>query len=191
MIAFPPIRSEREGREGSGMGRNEEKTAGVGTGEARRPGRHRLFRLMSFYPPYLGAGVKITHVAPDLGTFEVRMRLTRWNRNYLGTHFGGSLYSMCDPFFVLILAENLGPGYVVWDKAAGIRFRRPGRGTVTARFHIPPATIADIRAAADRGETVEPTFTAQVLDTEGRVVAEVDKLLYIRRRGDREPAPAR
>jgi acyl-coenzyme A thioesterase PaaI-like protein len=158
---------------------------------ARRPGRYRLFYLMNLYPPYLGAGIRIVHVARDLCTFEVRMPLTWFNRNYLGTHFGGSLYSLCDPFYVLILAENLGPSYVVWDKAAAIRFRRPGRGRVTARFHVPAERIAEIRAAADRGEVIEPVFTAQVLDREGRLVAEVEKLLYVRRKqapGGKEPA---
>ena len=77
------------------------------------------------------------------------MKLRWWNRNYVGTQFGGSLYSMCDPFFMLILVEALGPRYVVWDKAATIRFRRPGRGTVHATFHIPQERIDEIRAAAD------------------------------------------
>lgn len=160
----------------------------------KRPGRYRLFYLMNLYPPFLGAGVRIVHVARDLRTFEVKMPLTRLNRNYLGTHFGGSLYSMCDPFYLLILAENLGPAYVVWDKAATIRFRRPGRGRVTARFHIPEEQIAEIRAAADRGEVIEPVFTVQVQDRVGRLVAEVEKLLYVRRKeaggegGGKEPA---
>ncbi len=89
---------------------------------------------------------------------------------------------------MLILAENLGASDVVWDKAATVRFRRPGRGTVTARFHIPAERIAEIRQAADRGEVIEPLLTAQVLDREGRVVAEVEKLLYVRRR-ETVPAP--
>src|SRR5690349_1608608 len=113
------------------MGRNTtpSRLQGGGMAEssatpARRPGRHRLFYLLSLYPPFLGAGVRVVHVSRDLCTFDVRMPLTPLNRNYLGTHFGGSLYSLCDPFYLLILAENLGPGYVVWDKAATIRFRR-------------------------------------------------------------------
>jgi acyl-coenzyme A thioesterase PaaI-like protein len=110
------------------------------------------------------------------------MRLRRWNRNYVGTHFGGSLYSMCDPFFMLILMENLGRGYVVWDKAATIRFRRPGKGTVRAVFHIPAERIAEIRAAADRDGKVEPTFHVDVVNEQGEVVADVEKLVYVRRK---------
>jgi hypothetical protein len=108
------------------------------------------------------------------------MSLRWWNRNALGTHFGGSLYSMCDPFFVLILIEALGPGFVVWDKAATIRFRRPGRGTVEALFAIPAGAIAEIAATARREGRVEPAFTAEVRDEAGELVAEVDKTLSVR-----------
>ncbi|HWM93643.1 MAG TPA: DUF4442 domain-containing protein [Thermoanaerobaculia bacterium] len=138
-----------------------------------------LLRMLSFWPPYIGAGIRV-RVSPDLRTFEVRMKLRWWNRNYVNTHFGGSLYSMCDPFFMLILMNALGRGYVVWDKAATIRFRRPGKGTVKATFHIPEERVREIRAAADRGEKIEPVFTVEVLDEQGEVVAEVEKLLYVR-----------
>jgi acyl-coenzyme A thioesterase PaaI-like protein len=138
-----------------------------------------MMRLLSLYPPYLGAGIRVK-ASPDLRTFTVRMKLRRWTRNYVGTQFGGSLYSMCDPFFMLILADALGRGYVVWDKAATIRFLRPGRGTVHATFHIPLVEIEEIRAGADAGRKVEPTFRVEVLDDAGEVVAEVEKLLYVR-----------
>jgi acyl-coenzyme A thioesterase PaaI-like protein len=138
-----------------------------------------MMRLLSLYPPYLGAGIRVK-ASSDLRTFEVRMKLRRWNRNYVGTQFGGSLYAMCDPFFMLILVTALGRGYVVWDKAATIRFRRPGRGAVHATFHIPLVRIEEIRAAADTRGKVEPTFRVDVLDDGGEVIAEVEKLLYVR-----------
>lgn len=120
------------------------------------------------------------------------MKLRWWNANYVGTHFGGSLYTMCDPFFMLLLIEGLGPGYVVWDKAATIRFRYPGRGRVRARFHISPDELADVRRQVDDKGRLEPRFSTQVLDEEGRVVAEVEKLLHVRERargkGAEEPA---
>jgi acyl-coenzyme A thioesterase PaaI-like protein len=143
-----------------------------------------FFRLLRFYPPYLGAGVRVTHVAPDLSAVEVEMKLRFWNRNYVGTHFGGSLYSLADPFFMLLLIEALGPGYVVWDKEATIRFKRPGRGTVRARFHLPQERVEEIRAEADARGKTEPRFAVQVLSEEGEVVAEVEKLLYVRRKAD-------
>ncbi|HKI04570.1 MAG TPA: DUF4442 domain-containing protein [Thermoanaerobaculia bacterium] len=143
--------------------------------------RRWLIRMLNLYPPYLGAGVHVKASA-DLRTFEVRMRLRWWNRNYVGTHFGGSLYTMCDPFFMLILLDALGSGYVVWDKSAAIRFRRPGRGLVKATFHIPQEKIDGIRAAADAADKVEPVFAVDVVDERGQVVAEVEKVLYVRRK---------
>lgn len=147
----------------------------------RRRIRSNLKRV-NFYPPFLGAGVRVTRIAPDLSTFEVRMKLTWWNRNYVGTHFGGSLYAMCDPWFMLILIEHLGPDYLVWDKASTIRFKRPGTGTVSARFHLSDSQIAEVREQADRQGKIEPVFTAEIVGEDGEVVAEVEKLLYVRKK---------
>ncbi len=115
------------------------------------------------------------------------MPLRFWNRNYVGTHFGGSLYAMCDPFFMIVLMNNLGPDYIVWDKAATIRFKKPGKGLMKASFHIPAERIAEIRAQADTQGKTEPTFTVSVTDAEGNVIAEVDKLLYVRKKDAGKP----
>jgi acyl-coenzyme A thioesterase PaaI-like protein len=141
-----------------------------------------LRRLMHLYPPYLGAGVRVTRVAEDLSRVDVELRFTPWNRNYVGTHFGGSLYSMCDPFFMIMLMSRLGPDYVVWDKAAAIEFLRPGRGTVHARFELEEDRVAEIRHRADAGEKVLPRFEVVVRDAEGEPIARVEKTLYVRRK---------
>ena len=137
-------------------------------------------KLVNLYPPFLGAGVRVRR--PDPRTFEVSMKLRWWNQNYVGSHFGGSLYTMCDPFFMLLLIEALGRDYLVWDKAAEIRFLRPGRGTVRARFHIPEERVEEIRRQADAQEKVEPTFAVEITDQEGKAVARMEKLLYVRRK---------
>ena len=142
----------------------------------------KLRRGISFYPPYLGAGVRVTHISGDFRRVEVEMPLRFYNRNYFGTHFGGSLYSMCDPFYVLMLANILGPDYIVWDKAANIRFKKPGKGVMKATFELTEEKIAEIRAAAETKPKVEPMFRVLVKDEEGAVVAEVDKLLYIKKK---------
>lgn len=142
----------------------------------------KLKRWLGVYAPYLGAGVRVTHIADDFLTVHVEMPLRFYNRNYVGTHFGGSLYSMCDPFYMLMLINVLGPEYIVWDKSAAIRFKRPGRGTVKAVFEIPAAKVAEIKAAADSLGKVEPQFQVLVTDAEGLVVAEIDKLLYVRKK---------
>ncbi|HKR93755.1 MAG TPA: DUF4442 domain-containing protein [Candidatus Angelobacter sp.] len=110
------------------------------------------------------------------------MPLRFYNRNYVGTHFGGSLYSMVDPFYMLMLMNILGPGYIVWDKAASIRFKKPGKGVMKASFHLSEEQIAEIRAAADTQPKVEPQFLVVVKDAEGNAVAEIDKLLYVRKK---------
>jgi len=142
----------------------------------------KLRREINLYPPYLGACVRVTHVSDDFRRVDVEMPLRFYNRNYFGTHFGGSLYSMCDPFYVLMLANILGPEYIVWDKAANIRFRKPGKGVMRASFQLTEEKIAEIRAAAETQPKVEPLFHVLVKDAEGNVVAEIDKLLYIRKK---------
>jgi acyl-coenzyme A thioesterase PaaI-like protein len=142
-----------------------------------------LMRLVSLYPPYLGAGVRVAYPKDDAHRITVRMGLHWWNKNLFGTQFGGSLYAMCDPHFVFLVMRQLGPGYLVWDKAAGIEFLKPGRGGVSATFVVTPGKIAEIRAAADCGEKVEPVFTAEVVaEEDGEVVARVTKRLWVRKK---------
>ncbi len=140
------------------------------------------YRLINFYPPLLGAGIRVLHKQSDDYTIKVQMKLTRLNLNVVGTHFGGSLYAMCDPWFMLILLEHMGRNYIVWDKAASIQFVKPGRGTVTAIFHIAPEQIAELQAQADREGKIEPLFNIDVIDEQGEVVAKVEKRLYIRKK---------
>ena len=137
-------------------------------------------RLINFYPPLLGAGIRSRTV--DELTIHAEMKLTALNRNIVGVHFGGSLYAMCDPWFMLIMMRALGSDYIVWDKAASIKFVSPGRGTVKAVFQIPQERVNEIRAVADRGEKIEPTFSVDVLGEQGQVVAHVEKLLYVRKK---------
>ena len=141
-----------------------------------------LMRFINFYPPYFGAGIRVVSTSADGCTITVRLGLNWLNRNLFGTQFGGSLYAMCDPFFVIILLQNLGPDYIVWDKTATIQFLRPGRGPVTAAFHIPSERLDDIRAQADRGEKVEPVFQVDVVDETGQVIAQVEKRLWVRKK---------
>jgi Domain of unknown function (DUF4442) len=129
----------------------------------------------------LGAGIRVTRWDADWRSVDVEMKLRGWNRNYVGTQYGGSLYSMTDPFYMLMLIENLEREYVVWDKSAGIRFRRPGRGTVRAEFRLVQAQIDQIRAALEKEEKLEQEFAVEVKDENGVVVAEVKKLLHFRR----------
>ncbi len=138
--------------------------------------------LLNFYPPYLGAGVKVRYISSDFREVRVSMGLKWYNRNYVRTQFGGSLYSMTDPFYMLMLMENLGRDYVVWDKAAHIEFISPGQGTVHAEFKIDEDMLNTIREHTAAGEKYLPNYQVDVRDDRGTLVARVDKTLYIRRK---------
>ncbi len=137
---------------------------------------------LNLYPPYLGAGVRVKHIRADFRQATVSMGLNRLNRNYVGTHFGGSLYSMVDPFFMLLLLESLGSDYFVWDKAAHIDFVSPGKGRVHAHFAISDALLAEIAERTAGGDKYLPELCVDVLGDDGELVARVHKTLYVRRK---------
>jgi hypothetical protein len=145
----------------------------------------RLFKnnlrvMFNLWPPLLGAGIRITRIQTDWLEVDVEMKLRRWNANYVGTHYGGSLYSMTDPFYMVMFIEILGRDYIVWDKSASIRFRRPGRGTVFAKFRITDGQIAEIRQALKTEAKIDREFSVDVKSADGEIIAEVKKLLQFR-----------
>jgi len=142
-----------------------------------------MFRFgINLWPPFVGAGIHVTEISPDFRSATVRLRHGLLNRNYFGTHYGGSLFSMTDPFYALLLLHNLPRGYVVWDKASSIEFKVPGRGDVFARFKLTDGQIADVLAHTEAGAKYEPTWTIDIVDADEQVVATVAKTLYIRRK---------
>jgi len=143
---------------------------------------HALRRWINLWPPFLGAGIRIQYIAPDMKAVDVEMQLRWWNANYVGTQFGGSLFAMTDPFYMLMLMANLGDGYIVWDKAATIRYRKPGRGKVRAEFRLSDSQIENVREKLKTLPKYEPVFTVEVKDEAGVVIAEVEKLLHVRRK---------
>ena len=143
---------------------------------------HALRRWINLWPPFLGAGIRIQRIAPDMKAVDVEMKLRFWNANYVGTHFGGSLFAMTDPFYMLMLMANLGRAYIVWDKAATIRYRKPGKGTVRAEFRLSDGQIDEIRERLKTMPKYEPVFTVEVKDEAGVVIAEVEKVLHVRKK---------
>ncbi len=138
--------------------------------------------LLNIYPPYLGAGIRVQHISDDYREVIVSMKLRWYNRNYVGTHFGGSLASMTDPFFMLMLINILGKEYIVWDQTAQIKFIRPGRGRVVARFHLSQKQIDEIHTLTQSGAVFHPEYEVEIVDEEGQVVAQVIKQEYIRKK---------
>ncbi len=146
-----------------------------------------LRRWINFWPPFLGAGIRVQHIAPDMKSVDVEMKMRFWNANYVGTHFGGSLFAMTDAFYMLMLMANLGRDYIVWDKAASIRYRKPGKGTVRAEFRLSDGQIEDIREKLKTLPKYEPVFSVEVKDEAGVLIAEVEKVLHVRKKETTEP----
>lgn len=145
-------------------------------------GARGMQRLLAFFGPYRGAAIKLEHIADDFSEATVTMKLHWYNTNYVGTHFGGSLYSMVDPFYMLLLMNRLGRDYIVWDKAAYIDFISPGKGKVSAHFVLSDEMLADIREKTANGDKYLPVWPVEIRDQQGELVARVDKTLYIRRK---------
>jgi acyl-coenzyme A thioesterase PaaI-like protein len=137
---------------------------------------------LNTYIPYFGASIRTTHLDLDAGIVQVEMPLNFSNKNVVGTQFGGSLYAMIDPFYMLLLMHQLGQDYVVWDKAANINFISPGRGRVTARIELAKEEVQLIRELAADNQPVLRTYPVDILGEDGKIVAHVEKVLYIRRK---------
>lgn len=142
----------------------------------------RLRWIFNFWPPFLFAGIRVEHIASDWSRARVRMDLRWYNRNYVRTHFGGSLFAMTDPFWMLLAMESLGREFIVWDKAGEIEFVKPGRGRVRAEFHLEPELVHRLREQARSERKVLHWFETDVIDEDGDTVARVRKQLYIRRK---------
>ena len=148
----------------------------------------KLIRRVNWYPPYLGMGIRVKHYSEDFTRFEVELRARWYNRNLFGTHFGGALYAMADPFFVFIVAMGLGRNYIVWDKAAGIEFLKPATGTITGVFEISPARLGEIMADVDARGRNTYHFEVELTDETGQAVARVNKEVYVRAKQQRGTA---
>ncbi|WP_255198031.1 DUF4442 domain-containing protein [Halorarius litoreus] len=142
----------------------------------------RLWRAgFNLFPAYRGTGGRVTHIEPNWSRIEVELPLNWRTRNYVGTIFGGSMYGCVDPLYMLMLIKRLGDGYTVWDKAAAIRFRKPGEETLYATFELPDAEVRAIREELEPGESLDREYEVDLVDEDGVVHAEVEKTLYVRR----------
>lgn len=137
---------------------------------------------LNLWPPFWGAGIAITEIGPNFTYVNVRLKLRWWNKNANRTQYGGSIFSMTDPIYALMLMGILGKEYYVWDKQAGINFIKPGSSELTARFCLSEETIESIYRETESGEKYFPEFVTAIVDTNGEVVAEVKRTLYIRKK---------
>jgi len=142
-----------------------------------------LFRhIMNLWPPFLGAGIRVRFISRDWRKIVTQLRLYGLNRNYMGTHFGGSLFAMTDPFYMLMLIRNLGKHYNVWDKTGSIQFIKPVKGTVTSTFILNEDRLKHIREKAANGNKYFEIFSIDIVDKRKEVIAKVTKTIYIRKK---------
>ncbi len=142
-----------------------------------------LFRLiMNIWPPFFFSGIRVKHISRDFKKASVKLTLRPWNKNAVGSHFGGSLFSMTDPFYMLLLLGQLGDKYIVWDKCADIDFIKPGKGTVNAEFQITQELIDDIIANTASGDKYLPKIPVYIKDEQGDIVAKLIRTIYIRKK---------
>ena len=137
---------------------------------------------MNLWPPFLGAGIRVRFISRDWRKIVTQLRLYGLNRNYMGTHFGGSLFSMTDPFYMLMLIRTLGKDYNVWDKTGSIEFIKPVKGTVTATFILNEDRLRHIRQKAANGDKHFEIFSIDIVDKSKEVIAKVTKTIYIRKK---------
>jgi acyl-coenzyme A thioesterase PaaI-like protein len=135
----------------------------------------------NLFPAYRGTGARVTYIASDWREVRIRLPLSWRTRNYVGTIFGGSLYGAVDPMYMIMLIHVLGPGYTVWDKAAAIRFLKPGRSTLTARFVLEEEEVREIRRILETAPSVDRVYEIALTDAAGVTHAVVTKTVYIRR----------
>lgn len=141
---------------------------------------------MNLWPPFLFAGIRVEEISSDYRYARVRMRLRPWNRNFFGTHFGGSLFAMTDPFWVLLLFHQLKGEHVVWDRAGEIDFVAPGRGTVHAEFRLTDEHVEQVLERTRGAEKALIWFDTDVVGQDGTVIARVKKQVYARRKRDKQ-----
>ena len=138
-----------------------------------------LRRVLNVWPPLWGAGIRVLDIHDDWSYAKVRLRKYWFNKNYVNTHYGGSLFSMTDPFYMLLYLHKMGKDYIVWDKKSEIKFIKPGRKDCFAEFHVNQQQIDDFKEQLKTEEKLQPVFEVDIIDTDGTLIAKVWKTLYI------------
>ncbi len=145
-----------------------------------------FFYLWNFWPPFFGAGIKIDSVSADFMRVRMRLKKRFWNRNLVGTQYGGSIYSMVDPIYMAMLLQHLRKDCIVWDKSASVRFRKPGKSDLLAEFELTSQDLAGIRLRLESEPKIDWERQILIKDTEGNTVAEVNKIIHIRKKNSGE-----
>ena len=148
--------------------------------------RSKTFRWgFNLFPAYRGTGGRLIYIADDWCEVRVKLPLNWRTRNYVGTIYGGSIYGAIDPIYMLMLMKILGPEYTVWDKAAKVRFRKPGKGALFADFRLSADEIDEIKSLAETSRSLDRIYNVELKSNDGVVHAEIEKTLYIAKKGNK------
>ena len=148
--------------------------------------KSRIFRWgFNFFPAYRGTGGRLVYVADDFKEIHIKLPLNWRTRNYVGTIYGGSMYASIDPIYMLMLIKILGPEFTVWDKAAKIRFRKPGEDTLFADFKLTGEEIAEIKRLAENERSIDRIYNVELKDKGGVVHVQIEKTIYISKKGSK------
>ena len=139
-------------------------------------------RMLNVWPPFLFSGISILEISKDFRHAKVRLKKKALTSNYVGTLFGGSLFAMTDPFYMLMIMKNLGNDYIVWDKRSEIEYVSPGKATVFAEFHLWDAELDEIRREVQTNGKFLMWFDVDIKTADGTVVAIVKKQIYVRKK---------
>lgn len=143
-------------------------------------GKGRVFKLMfNLFPGFRRTGARMLKASDDFHYAKIKLPLNYKTRNYVGTIYGGSMYSCVDGIYMVQLINILGKDYVVWDKSASIRFRRPGNTTLFAEFVISPDFVQQIKREMKELKEKDYLMKVDLVNQTGRVHAEVEKVIYI------------
>jgi acyl-coenzyme A thioesterase PaaI-like protein len=137
----------------------------------------------NFFPVYRRTGARITYISADWHEVRISLPLNWTTRNYVGTIFGGSMYGAVDPIYMVMLIKMLGPQYIVWDKAASIQFKNPGRSTLYAKFKIEDQELAAIREELKTKDKLDRVYRVELSDKEGTICALVEKTIHFKKKG--------
>lgn len=149
----------------------------------RETWRSRVLRYrFNFFPAFRGTGGRVQWIAPDLREVHVVLPLSWRTRNYVRTIFGGSMFGVLDPFHMIMLIARLGSEYQIWDKSATIRFKKPGRTTLYAKFRLEDDEVEEVKRLAASGDPFDRIYSVDLTDADGVVHATVEKTIYIRKR---------
>jgi acyl-coenzyme A thioesterase PaaI-like protein len=136
----------------------------------------------NFFPVYRRTGARITYISGDWCEVHIKLPLNWKTRNYVGTIFGGSMYAAVDPLYMVMFIKLLGPEYIVWDKAASIKFKQPGRSTLHAKFKIEKAELNYIRKTLKVQSNLDRTYQIELIDKDGAICAMVEKIIHFKKK---------